>query len=133
MKLFLAIFAGIVIGASAGLGVFYHHELTNFRVAAWKYPPIVVDCTFGTLDIERINESIAYWDNLNHKVGFVELNPSSKVCMNDQIHGFIIIKNANLPKLLEHELGHAFGYKHLDIDGHIMNSNYDYSGYDFWD
>ena len=165
MKLFLAIFAGIVIGASAGLGVFYHHELTNFRVASWKYPPIVVDCTFGTLDIERINESIAYWDNLNHKVGFVELNPSSKVCMNDQIHGFIIIKNANLkwpimgktyrqgshigrvdsaliqlsignanlPKLLEHELGHAFGYKHLDIDGHIMNSNYDYSGYDFWD
>ena len=54
MKLFLAILAGIIVGASAGLGVFYHHELTNFRVAAWKYPPIVVDCTYGALTPERI-------------------------------------------------------------------------------
>ena len=165
MKLFLAILSGIIVGGAAGLGIFYHHEVTNFRIAAWKYPPIVVDCTFGALDKERMDEAIKYWDDLNHKVGFVEMNPSSKVCMNNQIHGFIIIKNAelkwptigktyregsrigiiesalihlsigeaNLPRLLEHELGHAFGYSHLDIDGHIMNSNYDYSGYDFWD
>ena len=164
MKLFFAILAGIIIGGGAGLGIFYHHELTNFRVAAWKYPPIVVDCTFGALEEKRINDAIKFWDNLDHKIGFVEMNPSSEACMHDQIHGFIIIKNAelewptigktyrkgsrlgivdsalihlsigdaNLPKLLEHELGHAFGYKHLDIDGHIMNSNYDYSGYNFW-
>ena len=165
MKLFVAILAGILIGSAGGLGIFYYNEVKNFRVASWKYPPIVVDCTFGALKEERINESIKYWNNLNHKIGFIEMNPSSKVCSNDQIHGFIIIKNAelawdvlvkthrkgsttgridsamiqlsignaNLPKLLEHELGHAFGYGHLDIDGHIMNSSYDYSGYDFFD
>jgi len=164
MKLFFAILAGIIIGGGAGLGIFYHHELTNFRAASWKYPPIVVDCTFGTLKEERINDAINYWDNIDHKIGFVEMNPSSEVCSKDQIHGFIIIKNAeldwptlgktlrkgarigtvdsaiielsignaNMPKLLEHELGHAFGYNHLDIDGHIMNSSYDYSGYDFY-
>tara|TARA_A100001015_G_scaffold295699_1_gene374985 strand:- start:237 stop:734 length:498 start_codon:yes stop_codon:yes gene_type:complete len=165
MKLFFAILAGIIIGGGAGLGIFYHHEITNFRAAAWKYPPIVVDCTFGAIEEKRINDAIKFWDNIDHKIGFVEMNPSSETCMNDQIHGFIIIKNAelewptigktyrkgsrlgivdsalihlsiggaNLPKLLEHELGHAFGYNHLDIDGHIMNSNYDYSGYNFWD
>ena len=165
MKLFIAILTGILIGSAGGLGIFYYNEVKNFRNASWKYPPIVVDCTFGALDEKRINDAIEYWGNLNHKVGFVEMNPSPKICMNDQIHGFIIIKNAelewptigkteregshvgivnsaliqlsigdaNLPKLLEHELGHAFGYGHLDIDGHIMNSNYDYSGYDFFD
>ena len=70
MKLFLAILSGIIIGGATGLGIFYHHELTNFRVAAWKYPPVVVDCTFGALDEERIHDAIKYWDDLNHKVGF---------------------------------------------------------------
>ena len=164
MKLFVAILLGMFVGGAAGIGMFYHHELTNFKVASWKYPPIVVDCTFGALKKERIASAINYWDELDHKVGFVEINPSSKVCSNDSINGFIIIKNAelhwpvlgnttrygnsigkidsatielnvgdaNLPRLLEHELGHAFGYRHFDIEGHIMHSDYGLAGWDFF-
>ena len=38
----------------------------------------------------------------------------------------------NLSYIVEHELGHAFGYKHIDKPGHIMHSNYDYMGPKFW-
>ena len=38
----------------------------------------------------------------------------------------------NLSYVVEHELGHAFGYKHIDKPGHIMHSNYDYMGPKFW-
>lgn len=30
--------------------------------------------------------------------------------------------------LLEHELGHSFGYKHRKVQGHIMHPNYDFMG-----
>jgi len=33
--------------------------------------------------------------------------------------------------LLEHELGHAFGFNHVDEMGHIMNPIYDYMGVGF--
>ena len=38
----------------------------------------------------------------------------------------------NLSLLNEHELGHALGFTHVEKEGHIMHSNYDLSGYDFW-
>ena len=165
MKIFVAVLTGLLIGAAGGLGIFYHNEIKNFKAAEWTNPPILVDCTHGSLSVERLNESIKFWDALGHKIGFAETNPPAGVCLQDHIHGFIIIKNADLewptlgrpqrkgnlsgeissayielsfgdanaPRLLEHELGHAFGYKHLDIDGHIMHSIYDYSGYRFWD
>lgn len=38
--------------------------------------------------------------------------------------------NYNL--LLEHELGHAFGYEHKKILGHIMHPYYDLMGSAFW-
>lgn len=39
-------------------------------------------------------------------------------------HNFIL--------LLEHELGHAFGYTHRKIPGHIMHPYYDMMGDKFW-
>ena len=38
----------------------------------------------------------------------------------------------NLDLLLEHELGHAFGYGHYDVKGHIMHSLYEQMGPMFW-
>ena len=38
----------------------------------------------------------------------------------------------NFIYLLEHELGHAFGYTHVNVPGHVMHENYDFIGNRFW-
>ena len=38
----------------------------------------------------------------------------------------------NLDLLIEHELGHAFGYGHVDIENHIMHPMYNRMGKQFW-
>jgi len=38
----------------------------------------------------------------------------------------------NLDLINEHELGHAFGYSHVDIEGHIMHPLYHNMGKRFW-
>ena len=46
----------------------------------------------------------------------------------------IIIPNENKyrPRLLEHELGHAFGMRHVEKVGHIMHPILEYGGEKFW-
>jgi hypothetical protein len=38
----------------------------------------------------------------------------------------------NLDLIIEHELGHAFGYGHVQIENHIMHPMYDRMGNRFW-
>ena len=38
----------------------------------------------------------------------------------------------NLPFLAEHELGHALGYSHVKVDGHVMYPYYEGMGGRFW-
>ena len=38
----------------------------------------------------------------------------------------------NLDLIIEHELGHAFGYSHVEIEGHVMHPRFEKMGYDFW-
>lgn len=38
----------------------------------------------------------------------------------------------NLHLINEHELGHAFGYSHVEIEGHIMHPQYHRMGESFW-
>jgi len=165
MRSFIVIIIGIVIGGCIGYSYFHFIEMANFRAAAWKTSPVVVDCTEGVLAEKRLEAAIDYWSGFDHHVAFVERDPSAKICSNDFIYGFIIIKtiasswpvlgethrngtinrkinsarielsedSVNLPRLLEHELGHAFGYRHKNVKGHMMHSDYDLSGYDFWE
>ncbi len=165
LKLLLALVIGLILGSVSGLGYFYYKEIRHFRAASWETAPIVVDCTHGALAKIRVQSAIDFWSGYDHHVAFVEMDPSLKICSQDHIYGFIIIKNSNFPwpvlgettrignakgqissaliqlsvgnanepRLLEHELGHAFGYRHMNIEGHIMHSDYDMSGWDFWE
>ena len=41
-------------------------------------------------------------------------------------------KRKDMPRLLEHELGHALGFGHVDILGHIMHPVHEMGGESFW-
>jgi hypothetical protein len=40
--------------------------------------------------------------------------------------------NKHLPRLLEHELGHALGLTHVEKPGHMMHPIHEYGGEKFW-
>ena len=46
----------------------------------------------------------------------------------------IILPNENkhMPRLLEHEFGHAFGMRHVDKIGHMMHPIHEHGGELFW-
>jgi len=52
----------------------------------------------------------------------------------DMIAASILIPNRNkhMSRLLEHELGHAFGMTHVEKPGHMMHPIHEYGGEKFW-
>ena len=54
--------------------------------------------------------------------------------LNKMVSAQIIIPNDNryMPRLLEHELGHAFGMRHVEKVGHMMHPIHEYGGELFW-
>ena len=40
--------------------------------------------------------------------------------------------NKNMPRLLEHELGHALGLGHVEAPGHMMHAIHSHGGEKFW-
>ena len=80
--------------------------------------------------------------------GFIILRKSKKLDHNGKTlantrryTSFTTIKGAvinyrpgsfNLNLINEHELGHALGYSHVEIEGHVMHPHFDKMGRDFW-
>ena len=80
--------------------------------------------------------------------GFVIIRKSKKLAYQDKtlastrrytsfqsIQGAVIEYkpgSQNLDLINEHELGHALGYAHVDIEGHIMHPLYEKMGKKFW-
>jgi len=54
--------------------------------------------------------------------------------VNKMISAEIILPNEHryLARLLEHELGHAFGMRHVESEGHIMHPLLEFGGEKFW-
>lgn len=54
--------------------------------------------------------------------------------LNKMMSAEIILPNEHkyMPRLLEHELGHAFGMRHVEKEGHIMHPLLEFGGEKFW-
>ena len=91
-------------------------------------------------------ESICKSEEMIH--GFIILRKAGRFEMDvhtlantKRMTSFFIIKaveirykpgSHNLTLINEHELGHAFGYAHVDIEGHVMHPIFDKMGPKFW-
>lgn len=52
-----------------------------------------------------------------------------------EIRSIVIFFNPGsfkLDNIIEHEFGHALGFQHVEIEGHIMHPTYDKMGNKFW-
>jgi len=52
-----------------------------------------------------------------------------------QIRGAVIRFNPGsyrLENVFEHEMGHAFGYTHIELEGHVMHPEFEKMGHNFW-
>ena len=67
--------------------------------------------------------------------------PASTLASTRRYSTFMLMKGSvirykpgsfNLDLLNEHELGHALGFTHLEIENHIMHPRYDKMGRNFW-
>jgi len=103
--------------------------------------------------IRGYNISYVHWDNDNlicnkglftHGIIFIrgdgELLPDTYAVTtrlaiaNKMMSASIIIPNKNkyMPRLLEHELGHAMGMRHVELIGHMMQPIHEYGGEKFY-
>jgi hypothetical protein len=81
-----------------------------------RYGEIIITLPDGTLDPRHMAATKIY---THTKSGFIV---KAKI--------FITPRNARKQRVLEHEIGHAFGWSHYNQKFHMMNSNWFLGGYD---
>lgn len=74
-----------------------------------------------TQEGEDLESGVLASTKRSSRLGIIQ---SATIVFKPGTHNFIL--------LLEHELGHAFGYSHRKIPGHIMHPYYDLMGRKFW-
>tara|TARA_B100000214_G_scaffold374568_1_gene357716 strand:+ start:1395 stop:2021 length:627 start_codon:yes stop_codon:yes gene_type:complete len=84
------------------------------------------DTPEGKVVIRLIDNTIPIHQNL--AVTKVYYETHSKMIRRSSI--YLISVYSNRPRLIEHEIGHALGWKHHNRNLHIMNSEYDDTGHD---
>lgn len=105
-------------------------ESKNFKIAFYEYDPIKAICKkefvegFILIKIARYDElgddTLAFTKRIAH-YGIIK---SSTIYME--------FGTFNYPNLIEHELGHALGLEHKEIEGHIMHPFYHLMGSDYY-
>ena len=161
LKYLFLIFLSLITGFFIGLYIEHIYEKNTYYPYKWKSPPILVNCYGDDLLKSTAYRSISFWsirglqikeyfhnpsDCLSLKNGYIVIkkDPSlvgtntlayakKKKIFGSIVYSEIFIRpgSQNLPLLLEHELGHSFGFGHKDVLGHIMYPKYDMMGEDF--
>jgi len=113
----------------ASQGISYWRRL-GYPISNIQYvndaPECHGDVPDGTVVIRLIDNTIAIGNNL--AVTKVYYYRESKKIIRADI--YLISGYANRARLIEHEIGHALGWKHYNRHLHIMNSEYDNTGHD---
>lgn len=123
------------------------------RIGEWKEAPTIIICPSSPYTLEEVNEVVQRYEARGHHFeeviefsscpdgnisGWIMLKPAGQNIEIDEaghattrydsatgeiISSSIEIFNAQNIYVLEHELGHALGYQHVNRRGHIMYPN----------
>tara|TARA_R110001592_G_scaffold188358_2_gene433477 strand:+ start:12604 stop:13110 length:507 start_codon:yes stop_codon:yes gene_type:complete len=99
-KLGLIILSG-VIGFFSGTLIKYTWEANTFQPYGWgvEKPPIIVNCYGNDFSEKQMVRAISYWTLRGQHVALYIHNPSNKICSNEWLEGFIMIKkDTNMPE-----------------------------------
>jgi len=110
-------------------GVAYWRNL-GYPIENVRYVDDAPEChleeTPGTVVIRLIDNTLPIGNHLAiTKVFFYK---DTKKIIRSNI--YLIRSYANRPRLIEHEIGHALGWRHYNRYLHVMNSEYDNTGHD---
>lgn len=129
------------------------------RSGYWFDPPVIVNCIDSPYKTSEVQKAVNFWEDLGVETsgvldgidcyessiaGSITISSTGQQISNEtlgvtyslvepqtrEIYDAEIIIFYKKDKVLEHELGHAFGYKHFERDGHIMNPEWQKSGWE---
>jgi len=118
-------------------------QVTNYRVHKavewWGLRGYVVDYVHWDRDNQicskgRWSEGIIFIRAEGELLPNTYAITSRLTILNKMMSAEIILPNEHKfkPRLLEHELGHAFGMSHVEKSGHIMHPLLEFGGEKFW-
>tara|TARA_Y100000992_G_scaffold259328_1_gene193824 strand:- start:640 stop:1158 length:519 start_codon:yes stop_codon:yes gene_type:complete len=99
----------------------YFYEYKGIESVCKNVKPLDGFIIINTHTTEALEENVLAVTKRRSKLGIMQ---SAVITFKPGRHNIIL--------LLEHELGHAFGYSHRKIPGHVMHPYYDMMGDKFW-
>ena len=133
---FSRIFLALILGFLLAITTRSTYELTARQPHKWKYKPAIINCAGKDINKQTIERAINFIKTQTDEILEKEVLASTKRKSKLNIIQSAVITfkpgTHNFELLLEHELGHAFGYRHRKIPGHIMHPYYDMMGDKFW-
>ena len=99
----------------------YFYEYDKIDSVCESGKPLEGFIIINTQTTEQMEESVLAVTKRKSKLTVIQ---SAIITFKPGRHNFVL--------LLEHELGHAFGYSHRKIPGHVMHPYYDMMGDKFW-
>jgi|TARA_R100000008_G_scaffold1210_2_gene1028 hypothetical protein len=135
-------------------------DVSRFKTMHWNYSPIVRLCHEAPVDIQQVAKAANWWRGLGYDFDLIYTSHCEKIStfatititldqgellMNDAFgrttlyhnvengniySATIQLKSPYVDRVLEHELGHALGWLHVDSIGHMMHSLYYQGGWD---